>query len=100
MSNFSYQVVEHNGIDCLLVMIESIGPTEVYIPLDEIMRDALWRGYVKEPDQASVVDYDIVRRLEAIERQLSEQGINDLAIAIERRIISRMRYGRNPYIEI
>jgi hypothetical protein len=45
VGDFSYQVVEHNGVACLLIKIESIGPTEVYIPLDEIARDASWRGY-------------------------------------------------------
>lgn len=30
----------------------------------------------------------------------SEQGINNLAQAIEQRIVSRMKYGRNPQIEL
>ncbi len=43
---------------------------------------------------------DIARRLDRLEQRFSEQGINDLARAIERRIVSRMRYGRDPRIEV
>lgn len=50
------------------------------------------------PDLLAVLA-DMQRRLDALEQQLSEQGVNALAVAIERRIVSRMRYGRNPQIE-
>ncbi len=91
MSDFTFQAVEHDGVACLLVMIDAIGPTEVYIPLDEIVREASWRGYTSQDD--------ITRRLDALEQHFSEQGLNDLAHAIELRIVSRLRYGRDPRIE-
>jgi hypothetical protein len=34
------------------------------------------------------------------QRIMTEKGINSLAQAIERRIVSRLKYGRNPRIEI
>lgn len=110
MSDYRFQVVEHNGIACLSVRIESIGPTEVYIPLDEIVREASWKGYALYnlsdamlqkvcESQGYTSQDDIARRLDALEQHFSEQGINDLAQAIEQRIVSRLRYGRNPWIE-
>ncbi len=52
----------------------------------------------KEIDLAEVLA-DIARRLDALEQHFSKQGINDLAHAIELRIVSRLRYGGNPQIE-
>src|SRR5260221_5628359 len=95
MSDYRYQVVEHNGIVCLHVMIDGAeqfdGFVQTYIPLDEIVRDAAWQGYTNQAD--------ITRRLDALEQHFSEQGLNDLAHAIELRIVSRLRYGGNPRIE-
>lgn len=51
-----------------------------------------------ETDLADVL-IDLSRRLARLEQHFSEQGINDLAAAIERRIVSRLKYGRNPRIE-
>lgn len=31
---------------------------------------------------------------------ITEQEVNDLAVAIEQRIVSRMKYGRSPLIEV
>ena len=53
----------------------------------------------KETDLAEVLA-DIARRLDVLEQHFSDQGINDLAHAIELRIVSRMKYGRNPQIEL
>ncbi len=53
----------------------------------------------KETDLSEVLD-DLSRRLARLEQRFSEQGINDLAHAIELRIVSRMKYGRNPQIEV
>jgi len=110
MSDFTFQAVEHDGIACLLVRIDAIGPTEVYIPLDEIVREASWKGYALYnlsdvmlqkvcESQGYTNQDDITRRLDVLEQHFSEQGINDLAHAIELRIISRLRYGRDPRIE-
>ncbi len=52
----------------------------------------------KEIDLAEVLA-DIARRLDVLEQHFSEQGLNDLAHAIELRIVSRLRYGGNPQIE-
>ena len=52
----------------------------------------------KETDLAEVLE-SIMRRLDVLEQHFSEQGINDLAHAIELRIVSRLKYGRNPRIE-
>jgi hypothetical protein len=100
MSDYRFQVVKHNDIACLHVMIDGAeqfdGFVQAYIPLDEIMRDAAWRGQ----SIATVGLGQLARRLDALEMQLGEQGINDLARAIERRIVSRLRYGRDPRIEV
>ncbi len=53
----------------------------------------------KETDLSEVLD-DLSRRLARLEQRFSEQGINDLAHAIELRIVSRLKYGRNPQIEV
>src|SRR5258707_10330919 len=102
MSDFTFQAVEHDGVACLLVRIDAIGPTEVYIPLDEIVREASWRGYALYnlsdamlqkvcESQGYTNQADITRRLDALEQHFSEQGINELSQVIERRIISRPR---------
>ncbi len=116
MSDYRFQITKHNGMECLHVMIDAEPIAETHIPLDDI-QVAMGKSYAQmviestaklfedasqgttSSEQVSVIDYDIVRRLEALEYQLSDQGINDLAKAIEQRIISRMRYGRNPIIE-
>ncbi len=50
MSDFTFQAVEHDGVACLLVRIRGglfdfDGFVQAYIPLDEIVREASWKGY-------------------------------------------------------
>lgn len=43
---------------------------------------------------------ETLQRLEAVERRImTEEGINELAYTFEARLVSRMKYGRNPRIE-
>jgi len=54
MADYRYQIVEHNGIPCLHVLLDDVmvnadGFEEImqtYIPLDDIMFSALSQGYV------------------------------------------------------
>lgn len=49
-------------------------------------------------DLASMLS-DMQERLERLEAHFTTQGLNELASVFERRLVSRMRYGRNPQIE-
>lgn len=50
MSDYRYQMVEHNGIACLHVMIDGAeqfdGFVQTYIPLDDIARSAYEQGFM------------------------------------------------------
>ena len=43
---------------------------------------------------------DISERLEKLEAHFTPQGLDNLARNIEQRIVSRLRYGCNPQIEV
>ncbi len=55
---------------------------------------------IEEQARLNEMLVDIILRLDRLEQHFSEQGLNDLAHAIELRVISRLRYGGNPRIEL
>jgi len=61
---------------------------------------ANWQAKEVEAKEARTEPQNqLQHRVEVLEQKLSEQGINELAQAIERRIVSRLKYGRDPRIE-
>lgn len=116
MSDYRMQIVKHNDVVCLHVMIDGAeqfdGFVQTYIPLDDIIESATKQGYamynlsdamlqkVCESQGYSKPSLSDIERLEALEAHFTTQGLNDLTRAIEQRIVSRMRYGRNPQIEV
>ena len=64
--------------------------------------DAIEEKAVKQAEQntdlASMLT-DMQERLERLEVHFTTQGLTELARVIEQRIVSRMKYGRDPKIE-
>lgn len=46
MSDYRFQIVEHNGIPCLHVMIDAEPIAETHIPLDDI-QEAMGKSYAQ-----------------------------------------------------
>lgn len=46
MSDYRFQIVEHNDIPCLHVMIDAEPIAETYIPLDDI-QEAMGKSYAQ-----------------------------------------------------
>lgn len=65
----------------------------------EVDAECFFRGVPVRHLEEMLYSQSVDDRLTALEQRLSEQGINEIADAIEKRIVSRMKYGRNPRIE-
>jgi hypothetical protein len=62
VSDYRYQLVKHNGIDCLHVMTEiepvNDGITHAYIPLDDILESAIAQGYITGEAEPKKEEHD------------------------------------------
>jgi hypothetical protein len=102
VSDYRYQLVTHNGIDCVHVMIEVTEDTydhdiqETHIPLDDILESATRQGFLSIPQDGEWTpeqiddlarSWNIIRQMQGkppqmvvtgeVMRQLRKMGLID-----------------------
>ena len=92
MSDYRYQLVKRNEIDCLHVMIDSNSLKEIadtHIPLGDILESATAQGFMTLAPQSPTARELALKILEIDEQSSGSRSANEAIIALCNEILAK-----------